>query len=160
MRELVIMAKTPVGPEIIDFKSAQSEKLEEKRRKNQRIMFKSMIGVFGVGENDKLIAIDLIDLSETGVSFRVPFHAEKPWPTESSNLSIRLYFTQDTYIPVRLKVQNSKSMIDEGVRYTRYGCTVDKTISSYQSFLKFVEFMKAYSTESYQDNGGNQLFYI
>lgn len=154
------MAKTPVGTEIIDFKSAQHDKLEEKRRKNQRIIFRNMMGVFALTGDDKLKSIELIDLSDTGVSFRVPFNAEKPWPTDSSDLTIRLYFTQDTYIPLRVKVQNSKSMIEEGIRYTRYGCSVDQKMASYATYQKFVEFMKAYSTESYQDQGGVQVFYI
>ncbi|MCM0604902.1 MAG: PilZ domain-containing protein [Xanthomonadaceae bacterium] len=154
------MAKTPVGSEIIDFKSAQQEKLEEKRRKNQRIIFKNMMGVYGITGDKKLNAIELLDLSDNGISFRIPFNVEKLWPTDSSDITIRLYFTQDTYIPLRVKIQNSKSMIEEGIKYTRYGCVVEKSGSSFETYKKFVEFTKAYSTESYQDQGGVQVFYI
>lgn len=154
------MAKTPVGTEIIDFKSAQQEKLEEKRRKNQRIIFKNMLGVYGVTGDEKLKSIELLDLSDTGISFRVPFKADNLWPTDSSELTIRLYFTQDTYIPLRVKIQNSKSMIEDGIKYTRYGCLIEKSSSSFEAYKKFVEFMKAYSTESYSDQGGVQVFYI
>lgn len=155
------MAKTPTQQsEVIDFQTVQAQKLEEKRRKNERVLFKNMLGVYSISDDEKMKAIEILDVSDSGVSFRVPFNAEKPWPTDMSDLTIRLYFTQDTYIPVRLKVQNSKSMIEEGIRYVRYGCQVDSTTKSYETFKLFVQFMKAYATEAYQDQGSVQVFYI
>jgi hypothetical protein len=104
--------------------------------------------------------IELIEVSDDGCSFQVPFDPNSPWPTDLKELPIRLYFSQDTYVSVMLKIQNSKPSIDNGVRYTRYGCAIDKTVSSYPAYSGFVNFLKLYSEHAHKDMGDVSVFYL
>lgn len=151
--------------QVVDFGEARSQRLDEKRRKTERIFFKQLLSVYCVtdGENSKqatMRAIDPIDISEDGFSFQVPHNTENPWPTSADRLAIRLYFSQDTYLPVHLKIVNSKPCIENGVRYVRYGCSVDKALSSYSAYQQFVRFLKAYAEHAHKDMGDVTLFYL
>ncbi|MEK6578440.1 MAG: PilZ domain-containing protein [Bdellovibrionota bacterium] len=145
---------------VVDFNEARAQKLEEKRRKTERIFFKHLLSVYSVADHSKLMPIELVDVSEEGCSFQVPFNAEHPWPKDNSDIPLRLYFSQDTYMEVRAKIQNSRPSIEEGARFVRFGCSIDKTISSYPVYLQFVRFLKLYSEHAHKDQGNGTLFYI
>lgn len=148
------------GSEIIDFSEKRAQRLDEKRRKTERIFFKQMLGIYCVTEGTDLKAVELMDVSEEGCSFQVPFDSKDPWPKDSNEVALRLYFSQDTYLPVTLKIQNSRPCIEEGVRYVRYGCAIDKGISSYEAYLLFVKFLASYSEHARRDTGKATLFYL
>lgn len=146
---------------VIDFNEARAQKLEEKRRKTERIFFQHLLSVYTVMENGRqMAAIEIIDISEDGVAFQVPFKAEKQWPASSGDIPLRLYFSQDTYLEVIARVVNSRPSIENGNRYTRYGCQVDQTTSSYPAYQQFVRFMKMYSEQAHKDMGDISVFYL
>jgi hypothetical protein len=134
--------------------------MDEKRRKAERIFFKHLLSVYCVTGNDQMKQIEIIEVSEDGCSFQVPYDPRNPWPTTATDLPIRLYFSQDTYIPILLNVHNSKPSIDDGVRYVRFGCSVDKAMSSYPAYEQFVKFLKAYSEHAHKDKGDVSVFYL
>lgn len=145
---------------VVDFNGAREKRLSEKRRKTERIFFKQLLEIYSVAGDSHLRAIEIVDVSEEGMSFQVPFKEEDPWPKNAEEVPLRVYFSRDTYIPIRVKVQNSRPAIEEGVRYIRYGCTVDKEMTSYETYLQFVKFLKLYAENAYRDNGGETLFYL
>ncbi len=146
--------------QVVDFGEARAQRLDEKRRKTERIFFQHLLGVYSVTGNAQMRPIELIEVSEDGCSFQVPFDAAKPWPADSRELPIRLYFSQDTYIPVMLNVVNSRPSIENGTRYVRYGCTVDKSMSSYPAYQQFVKFLALYSEHAHKDKGEVSVFYL
>lgn len=146
--------------QVIDFTEVRAKKLEEKRRKTERIFFKHVMGIYSVSDNEDMVPIEIIDVSAEGLSFQVLFNPEKPWPKNSNSIPIRFYFSQDTYLPLVLQVQNSRPCINDGRRYVRYGCTVDKSLSSYEAYKKFVLFLEAYSEHAHSDVGKVTHFYI
>jgi hypothetical protein len=147
--------------QVIDFTEMRAQKMEEKRRKTERIFFKHLLSVYSVvGDGKQMAPVEIIDISEDGCSFQVPFNPDKPWPTTSTEIPLRLYFSQDTYLEIIAKVVNSKPSIENGARYTRYGCQIDKTISSYAAYQQFVKFMKLYSEHSHKDLGDISVFYL
>jgi hypothetical protein len=146
--------------QVIDFNQMRAQKLEEKRRKTERIFFKHLLSVYTVIGGKQMAPIEIIDISEDGVAFQVPFNADKPWPTQTDEIPLRLYFSQDTYLEVLAKVVNSRPSIENGARYTRFGCSVDKTTSSYPAYQQFVKFMKLYSEHSHKDMGDISVFYL
>lgn len=148
------------GEPVVDFNEARATKMEEKRRKTERIFFKQMLGVYSVLANDKIKPIEIIDISEDGLSFQVPFDNKNPWPTDLTDINLRLYFSQDTYLPIVVKIQNSRAGIDQGARIVRYGCTVDKSLTSYTAFQQFVKFLKLYSEHAHKDMGEVSVFYL
>lgn len=147
-------------PSVVDFSEARTKRLEEKKRKTERIFFNHLLNVYSVVGDSTLLPIELMDMSEEGCSFQVPFNPEKPWPTNADDIPLRLYFSQDTYLEIRVRVQNSRPSIENGARYVRFGCTVDQTISCYPAYLQFVRFLKLYSEHAHKDMGKVSLFYL
>lgn len=145
---------------IVDFTEARARKMEEKRLTTERVFFKNLLGVYSVVDGAQMKGIELLDVSEDGCSFQVPFNPDKPWPADTKEIPIRMYFSQDTYLPVKLKIQNSAPTIIDGVRYVRYGCKVEKTGKNYDTFKKFVQFLKSFSETAYKDEGDVQVFYL
>ena len=145
---------------VVDFKKIRSEKMEEKRRKTERIFFKTLLGIYTVTEESGLKAVEIMDVSEEGCAFQVPYDSENIWPKSSKEITVRFYFSQDTYLPVTLHIQNSRPYIENGMKYLRYGCKVDQKVSSYQAYKQFVQFLGLYATHSHKDMGSVTHFYL
>lgn len=145
---------------VVDFSQVRTQKLEEKRRKTERILFQNLLGVFCQVENTTIKELQLVDVSEDGCSFLIPFDTKNPWPANTGEFPIRLYFTQDTYLLVQVKIANSRPCIENGRRYVRYGCSVDQTTQSAEAYRQFVRFMKSYSEQAHKDSGKDSVFYI
>lgn len=145
---------------VIDFNEARAQKMEEKRRTTERIFFKHLLNVYSVVGNGNLRPIEFIDMSEEGCSFQVPHDPENPWPTDSKDLPLRIYFSQDTFLEIRANIQNSRPSIENNRRYVRYGCSVDKTTASYTAYQQFVKFLKLYSEHAHKDQGDMTVFYL
>jgi hypothetical protein len=147
--------------QIVDFNEARAQRMDEKRRKTERIFFKNLLSVYCVTETAKMRPIEILDVSENGCSFQVPFDGDHPWPTDAEReLPIRFYFSQDTYLLVHFKVENARPCISQGARYTRFGCSVDTGLSSYLAYQQFVRFLKMYSEHAHKDAGDVSVFYI
>ena len=145
---------------VIDFNEVRAQKLEEKRRTTERIFFKHLLNVYSVVGDDTMCPIEFIDVSEEGCSFQVPYDPERPWPTNLNELPIRIYFSQDTYLEVRVKIQNSRPSIENNRRYVRFGCAIDTTTASYAAYKQFVAFLKLYSEHAHKDLGDVSIFYL
>lgn len=145
---------------IIDFGQARAQKMEEKRRTTERIFFKHLLSVYTVVGDKSMCGIEFIDVSEEGCSFQIPYDADKPWPKDSKDVPLRVYFSQDTFLEIRAQIQNSRPSIENNRRYVRFGCTIDKTTSSYAAYQQFVRFLRLYSEHSHKDNGDVRVFYL
>lgn len=146
---------------VVDFNEVRANKLDEKRRKTERIFFKHLLGVYCVMGDEKMRAVELVEVSEEGCSFQVPHDTAQVWPPQGmTEFPLRLYFSQDTYLPLQLKITRSRPSIEDGVRYVRFGCSVDQSLSSYEAYVQFVKFLKAYSTHAHKDMGDISVFYL
>lgn len=153
----------PTGTEekqIIDFSTVREKRLEEKRRNAERIFFKDLLSVYSVTGPSKILPIELIDVSEDGCSFQVPYQPEQKWPNSTNEIPIRLYFSREMYLEIIVQIQNSRHSIENNRRYLRYGCTVEKTTQSYAAYQQFVKFLKLYSEQAHKDTGKDTQFYI
>lgn len=148
------------SPRVIDFNEVRTQKLEEKRRTTERIFFKHLLNVYSVVNTDQMLPIEFIDVSEEGCAFQIPYDPEKPWPTTTNDIPLRIYFSQDTYLEIRVTVQNSRPSIENNRRYVRYGCTVDTTTSSYAAYQQFVRFLRLYAEHAHKDMGDISIFYL
>ncbi|MBI3534707.1 MAG: hypothetical protein HY072_04395 [Deltaproteobacteria bacterium] len=147
--------------QVVDFVELRAQKIDEKRRKAERILFQQLLNVYCVTENYGLRPIDLVEVSEEGCSFQVPFDQNHLWPKDiKERFVFRLYFSQDTYLPVHVNIANSRPYIDNNGRFTRYGCSVDKTTTTYPAYQQFVKFLKLYSEHAHKDQGNKTVFYI
>lgn len=151
---------TTTSQHVVDFGEARAQKMEEKRRTTERIFFKQLLSVYSVIGTSKMCPIEFIDLSEDGCSFQIPYDAENPWPKDSADVPLRIYFSQDTYLEIRCKIQNSRPSIENNRRYVRFGCSVEKETQSYDAYQQFVRFLKMYSQHAHKDLGDVTVFYL
>jgi hypothetical protein len=138
---------------VIDFNEVREQKLAEKRRRTERIFFRSLISVYSLISNSKMQPVELIEVSEDGCSFQVPYDITNPEPWSLEDIPIRLYFSQDTYLEIVVKILNSRPVHENDTRYVRYGCSVDKELTSYPAYQQFVKFLKLYAEYAHQDTG-------
>ena len=158
-RILIHASEFAVEPRL-DLGEVRAQKQEEKRRNTERVLFRNLLSVYSVVGDTSMCPIELIEVSEDGCSFQVPFRPEKPWPASAIELPLRLYFSQDTFLEVKMTIVNSRPSIDHGDRYIRYGCSVDKQGPAYAAYQQFVRFLKLYADQSRQDTGGVKVFYF
>jgi hypothetical protein len=147
--------------QVVDFGQIRAQKLEEKRRTTERIFFKQLLSVYSVIGHSSMCPIEFIDMSEEGCSFQIPYDAENPWPKDATaEMPIRIYFSQDTYLEIRVRIQNSRPSIENNRRYVRFGCAVEKSTQSYQAYQQFVRFLRTYSEHAHKDMGDVSVFYL
>ena len=145
--------------EVVDFSKIREQKLDEKRRKTERIFFKQILGVYSVSE-DHMRQIELVDVSENGCAFLTPFNENDPWPAESTKMPIRIYFSQDTYISIGVEIKNSTPFIEDGIRKVRFGCEIKKDTVSYETYKLFIKFLNSYAKNAHKDNGQVSHYYL
>jgi hypothetical protein len=97
--------------QVVDFEDVKQARMEEKRRKTERIFFKNLLSVYCVVGTTHMRTIEIIDVSEDGCSFQVPFDGRQPGFQNAEELTLRLYFSQDTYVPCIFRIQNARSAI-------------------------------------------------
>ncbi len=143
--------------DVIQLDKVRDQKKAEKKRASERLFFGSLVSVYGVESQGRLRKVDLIDVSQGGLSLRVPYQTENLWPKQSENVTIRLYFSPEQFLEVAVNVKNSRPMIEDGVKYVRYGCAVDaagkNTDQNIDAWQKFVAFLSAFAEVSQNDSG-------
>jgi hypothetical protein len=61
---------------------------------------------------------------------------------------------------VHVQIQNSRPSIENGARYTRFGCAIDKSRTNHVAYQQFVRFLKSYAEFAQKDQGGVTVFYL
>lgn len=146
---------------VISFTKARNARIEELRRKYERVLFKQVLGAYAVAEGTGLKAIELVDLSLDGLSFQLPAHSKNLDAVETGKeLVFRLYFTQDSYLPVGVKIMNRRDCIENGQTFVRFGCAIDTSLQSYETYKTFVTFLGKYAETCHQDAGDLKFFFF
>ncbi len=146
---------------VISFTKARKEHVEEKRRKYERILFKQILGAYCLIENEGLKAIELVDLSNEGLSFQLPLNSKNLTSIkEGKVITLRLYFSEQTYLPVVLKIENKRPCIENGQQFQRFGCSISKDTQSFAAYHSFVTFLAQYAEASHQDGGEHKVHYF
>lgn len=155
------MNNTSKDGKVINFTDVRKAKIEEKRRKYERILFKHTLGAYCVAEGEGLKAIELVDLSPEGMSFQLPLTSKnRDVLTVGKEMTFRLYFSEDSYIPLGVKIQNERPCIESGQKYVRYGCAVDTKLQSYETYKMFVTFLTKYAETAQTDSGDLKCFFF
>jgi hypothetical protein len=151
-----------VTPEnrVVDFNQAREQRLEQKRRRTERILFRNLVSVYSMSEDSKPFPVDLIEVSEDGCSFQVLADAPTSSLVKKDEIPLRIYFSQDTYLEVFAKIKNSRPSIEKNRRYVRYGCEIAKNVKSYAAYQLFVQFLKQYVVHAHRDLGSASAFYL
>ncbi len=143
---------------VINLTDIRQEKIDEKRREYERVVFRSSFGVYTVMEQLGLHAIEILDISASGLQFQV---------SEKSSLKlnmgdvipVRFYFATDHFITVEVKVVRSFTAIENGSAVHRYGCLIDKEMASYGAIYHFVQFITKCAECGHKDETHLKVFY-
>lgn len=146
--------------QVVDFSRVREKRLEEKRKNTERIFFENLLSVYSVIGQSKMFPVQLIEVSEDGCSFQVPYNPKEPWPRDAKEMPLRLYFSRETYLEVIVDIKNSRHTIEKNQRWMRVGCTVAKNTQSYPAYQQFVKFLKLYSEQAHRDRGDMTIFYL
>ena len=145
---------------VIDFTEARAQKMEDQRRKTERVFINNFLGVYCVTGDNSMKQIEMVDLSDEGCTFQIPVNRENPWPESQKEFPIRLYFSQESYLQIYAVVQNTRNIVQNGTHYKRFGCAVDPSTKSFEAYQKFVAFLKAYTNVSQKDDGDVNVFFV
>jgi hypothetical protein len=143
---------------VINLTTVRQEKIEEKRRDYERVVFKSNFGVYTVMEQMGLHAVEIIDISEGGMQFQVPEKSEFQHNI-GDVFPIRFYFSADHFLSIDVKVVRSFTAIENGQAVHRYGCLIDKSMASYSAIYHFVQFITKCAEHGHKDDTHLKVYY-
>ena len=152
-----------MADDVIDFVQKRKESIEKKRRSFERVMFQNFLGCYSVIDaNGSLCSIDIVDISQTGMLFQVPWNPKSDQKFKrSQDLSLRLYFTKDSYIMAIAKVKYGTPHTDEGgTTCMRYGCEFDQKNQSFEALQAFIDFIYKFAEHSSVDRGENKVHFL
>lgn len=152
------MGRTNSTERVINLSSVRQEKIEEKRREYERVVFRSNFGVFIFNEQTGLDAVEIVDISEGGMQFQTPEKSHLRLQT-GDTVPVRLYFSTDHFISIDVKVVRSFTALENGDAVHRYGCLMDKGMASYAAIYHFVQFITKCAEHGHKDEQHLKVFY-
>ena len=147
---------------ILSFNDKRVENIERKRRDFERILFNNLLGAYSVIDQAGVIfPIEMIDISYDGMSFRVPRGAIGSTFKKEDEVTLRMYFTKDTYVPVLTNIKWSKdSRGEDGEIYLEYGVKVDQSVPTFGAVKPFIEFLYKFAELSTEDKGNSKVYFL
>lgn len=148
---------------LLDFQSKREKTIETKRRNFERVLFQDFLGAYSViDEFGSNYPVELVDVSHDGCMIQVPWNPKNHQKfKEGNDVTLRVYFTKGSFIPVVVNIKHSKEFVDDnGDVYMRYGGEFDKTLPSFSAFEKFIEFIYKYAEFSCVDKGENRVYFL
>lgn len=148
---------------IFDFTAKRQENIEQKKRNFERVLYQEFLGTYSEIDSDGTkYPIKMVDISKDGCQFQVPFskNLDKTFRT-GEDITIRIYFTKDSFIPVVVNLKHSSEYVDQkGDAYMRYGGGFDKTLPSFKALGPFIEFIYQFAEHSSIDKGEHKVYFI
>jgi len=147
---------------VLSFNDKREENIERKRRNFERILFNNLLGAYSVIDQAGVVfPIEMLDISHDGMSFRVPRGAIGSTFKKEDDLTLRMYFTKDTYVPVLTNIKWSKnSKGEDGEIYLEYGVKFDKSVPTFEALRPFIDFLYKFAELSTEDKGKSKVYYL
>lgn len=149
--------------DVINFQEKRKQSIEKKRRTFERVMFENFLGCYSVIDNNgSIYSIDIIDISETGLLFQVPWNENNDKKFEKGkDLTLRLYFTKESYLPAFVNVKYGTEFVDDrGNSFMRYGCEFDSENQTFEALEAFINFIYKFAEHSSVDKGDNRVYFL
>jgi hypothetical protein len=143
---------------LVQISDIRKEKQEKLKREYERVLFNRMLGAYTYIEKLGLKSVEVLDISKSGCSFRMPL-SDGAF-TVGEEMDFRFYFSGSTYLPSKIIIKRAAEVEENGLRYWQYGCSFDTELSSYVAVEKFVDFVNVYSTCAKEDKGEKQIWYL
>jgi hypothetical protein len=152
------MSDTP--SKVVQFSEVRKEKQENLKREYERVLFNRILGAYTVVEKLGLKPVEMRDISRSGCSFRTPF--EDGAFTVGEELEFRFYFSNTTFLPIKVTIKRVVPAIEGHSKYYDHGCSFDQEMSTFPAIEKFVEFINAYAGSAKEDkkkSDGKQFWF-
>jgi hypothetical protein len=134
---------------VVQFSEVRKEKQEILKREYERVLFNRILGAYTVVDKLGLKPVEMRDISKSGCSFRTPY--EDGAFSVGEELEFRFYFSNTTFLPIKLVVKRVVPAIEGQMKYYDHGCSFDQEMSTFQAIEKFVEFINAYAASARED---------
>lgn len=148
---------------VIDFQAKRNSSIEKKKRSFERVLFREFLGSYAeIDKHGNKYSVNMVDISHDGCLLQVPFTKNlKNHFKPGEDLTVRVYFTKEDFLPVVLKIKHGTEYIDEkGDAYMRFGGTFDKSLPSFSAFESFVEFIYKFSEFSCIEKGESEVYFL
>ena len=148
---------------IFDFGKERKKRIDQKRRHFERLALSNFLGVEQQISKDGVThSVTLVNISHQGCLFQIHWNPRRQTALPvDSEVTLRLYFTNDSYIPVVMKVKYGREhRSPEGTTYMQYGCEFDTSTSSFEAMSAFVDFLHKYAEHSTHDQGTKKVWYL
>jgi hypothetical protein len=149
-----IQGAAPNG-NVVDFTSARAQRNLDNRRVFERFFMQHMVDVYCEINGREMIPVEMVEISESGCSFRVPADKTEVLPRDTTGaiqpLNIRLYFSKDSYLRIGMSVVNSTRDIAHKGQAMRYGCRIDESYASTDAYRQFARFMAQFVAHAARD---------
>ena len=147
---------------VLDFNKKKADTIEQKRRAFNRIVFQNFLGAYSViDDNGTIYPVTMVDIAGDGCSFQVPWNGAKDKKLPGGfEVSLRMYFTNQSYIPVLMQIRHGKEVLGkDGNTYMQYGCEFDKTVASFEAMQSFIDFIYRFAEHSVIDRGDTKVYF-
>jgi hypothetical protein len=142
---------------LVQLADARKDKEERLRREYERVLFNRILGSYTYIEKLGLKGVEMVDISKSGCSFRMP--ASEGAFAVGEEMDFRFYFSQNTYLPCRIQVKRVTPGVENGVRYNIFGCSFDSALSTFEALERFVDFVDAYAKSAREDKGDARVWF-
>lgn len=152
-----------MSDKVLDFKLKREENIEKKRRQFERVLFQNFLGAYTViDQGGTVYPVTLVDISHDGCLFQVPWDVKNTKSVENgTEISMRMYFTKSSYVPVLLTVKNTREYVDDSNQtYLQYGCEFDKSVPTFKAIEDFINFLYSFAEVSTIDRNEKKVFFI
>ena len=148
---------------VIDFQAKRQDSIEKRKRAFERVLFQEFLGSYAeIDENGTKYDVTLVDISRSGCLFQIPYSKNvQNYFKTGKEVTVRVYFTKDDFLPVVVNLKHQKEYIDErGDAYMRLGGEFDKSLPSFQAFEPFIEFIYKFAEFSCIDKGESKVYFL
>lgn len=146
---------------VLDFNKKKAETVEQKRRAFNRVVFQNFLGAYSViSDNGAIYPVTMVDIAGDGCAFQVPFKKGDKTMASGTEVNMRMYFTDSSYIPVIMNIRHGKEVRGtDGLTYMQYGCEFDKSHSSFEAMQSFIDFIYKFAEHSAIDKGDTKVYF-
>ena len=146
---------------VLDFNKKKADTIEQKRRAFNRIVFQNFLGAYSViDDNGAIYPVTMVDIAGDGCSFQVPWGPKDTKLASGFEITMRMYFTNASYIPVIMNIRHGKEVLGkDGITYMQYGCEFDKTSASFEAIQSFIDFIYRFAEHSAIDKGDTKVYF-
>jgi hypothetical protein len=145
---------------LVQLEEVRKSRQDEDRRSYQRVLFNNVLNAYTVIEEKGLLEVKLLDISESGIRFGMTPEYGKFKKNEK--LAFRLYFSQNDYLPITIKVVR-RQLVQSATEsdFVEYGCKMLGVESEIRACIgDLVHFIKRYTAVAKNDHGDRQVFFL